>query len=681
MRESRRKYFLIWVVIILSLGIGANTHQSARASDRYGATKACKDHTLVIVNGLPACGKTQAGYTHIHICENNFSSTLYSFLQETLGSYGAWWGYIDIDKIEKAKSLSFSNVYNMYSLNPEDNLGYQNMKGIEFFSALEELDCSNGFLTQINLGRNTNLKKLDCAGNRVTQLDLSENINLEELDCSYNRLSSLDISCNRELVSLNVSNNPISLLLFLESKVLKKLDISNTLLTEITLGQGTELTELIEGKYQWRLLKRDDYDEYASPLMWTYEYAEDGTLSKEVSSPGWGGYTEYEYENGRVGRVNYRGQDGYTVEYTYDSQECVLTTLSTYKYLSDIDNTYKEITDEKQYSYNRSGRVISIRFLHADSGNRTNDWEAELECVWNELDQGSSVEYQLKWIKNSYDWEGVFNPDPKFGNHTVYGRVLRDVFDASGHRIRRDWADGHYQVWEYDEEGQLNRETNGTNIEGGYPKTDADEPKNEVRYKIVGGKLREKTWWYMSEGDAYSSPGFRQRERITYEYDKHGNLSRILELDHFSSYGYGEVTWEYVPIPGSEQPVLSNNDEEEKKVDLDALMGTDPTVYNNDLAEVAARLSLKTYDNDGKNGDSVEGYLMYKLGFKAENIHPYNYGKSMAFSVAIKEYESSNVDEKTEIIVVVAQGSTTFDEYKKDITGLDRGENTYGYRF
>lgn len=117
--------------------------------------------------------------------------------------------------------------------------------------------------------------------------------------------------------------------------------------------------------------------------------------------------------------------------------------------------------------------------------------------------------------------------------------------------------------------------------------------------------------------------------------------------------------------------------DDEPIVDLEVLMRTDPAVYNNELAEVAARLSLKTYDNDCKNADSVEGYLQYNLGFDKANIHSRNYGNDYAFTIATKEYSGDDADE---ILVIVAQGTTTIGEGIKDyVSKLDyNNERFYG---
>jgi hypothetical protein len=57
------------------------------------------------------------------------------------------------------------------------------LKGIEYFQALEELDCANNDLTTLDLSKNTALKKLYCSYNDLTTLDVSKNTALKNLDC------------------------------------------------------------------------------------------------------------------------------------------------------------------------------------------------------------------------------------------------------------------------------------------------------------------------------------------------------------------------------------------------------------------------------------------------------------------------------------------------------------------
>ena len=82
-----------------------------------------------------------------------------------------------------------------------------NLKGIEYFTALEYLYCYDNELTELDLRRNTKLKELNCSINRLTVLDLSQNPKLKRVICSDNALTALNLSSNSKLTDLNASGN------------------------------------------------------------------------------------------------------------------------------------------------------------------------------------------------------------------------------------------------------------------------------------------------------------------------------------------------------------------------------------------------------------------------------------------------------------------------------------------
>lgn len=86
-------------------------------------------------------------------------------------------------------------------------LGIEDLIGIEDFTALEILDCSENKLTALDISQNTNLKQLFCSFNKITNLDVSKNRDLNILWCNFNRISILDVSKNVVLLSLICSNN------------------------------------------------------------------------------------------------------------------------------------------------------------------------------------------------------------------------------------------------------------------------------------------------------------------------------------------------------------------------------------------------------------------------------------------------------------------------------------------
>ena len=143
------------------------------------------------------------------------------------------------------------------------------LQGIEYFTELKQLYCSNNKITSLDLSKNTKLTKLECDRNQLTSLDVSKNTALYELHCVRNQLTSLDVSknvelknlyCNyNQLTSIDVSKNTKLTWLYIRNNQLTSIDVSkNTKLTILNIGQNqltsldvsknTKLTDLICGR-------------------------------------------------------------------------------------------------------------------------------------------------------------------------------------------------------------------------------------------------------------------------------------------------------------------------------------------------------------------------------------------------------------------------------------------------
>ena len=90
------------------------------------------------------------------------------------------------------------------------NKGIKSLKGIQYFTGLEILDCDGNELEQLDVSRNIKLNSLSCAKNHLIKLDLSQNTGLHFLWCNDNNLKSIDVSKNRFLQQLNCQGNSIT---------------------------------------------------------------------------------------------------------------------------------------------------------------------------------------------------------------------------------------------------------------------------------------------------------------------------------------------------------------------------------------------------------------------------------------------------------------------------------------
>jgi len=114
--------------------------------------------------------------------------------------------------------------------------GISDITGIESFVNLEELDCENNELTDLDISNITSLKCLYLWGNQLTSLDVSNIAGLLILRCSWNQLTSLDVSENyklkelrcegNQLTTLDISNNSSLIHLICNDNQLTNLDVS-----------------------------------------------------------------------------------------------------------------------------------------------------------------------------------------------------------------------------------------------------------------------------------------------------------------------------------------------------------------------------------------------------------------------------------------------------------------------
>ena len=135
-----------------------------------------------------------------------------------------------------------------------------NLKGIEAFPNLKELNCENNSIQKLDLRQNPELEKLICNNNQLTQLDLSKNPKIYHLICSWNQLKQLDVSNLKDLVTLDCSHNDLEQLDVRKSRSLVALNCSSNRLTELDADvthkpslervecQNNQLTSLILGQ-------------------------------------------------------------------------------------------------------------------------------------------------------------------------------------------------------------------------------------------------------------------------------------------------------------------------------------------------------------------------------------------------------------------------------------------------
>lgn len=146
------------------------------------------------------------------------------------------------------------------------NKGVKNLYGIEVYSNLKSLNCTdNKSLTKIDVRKLTKLKILYCDRNALTELNVTGLSNLWRLTCAENKLTELDVSgltsldllyCERnQLTSLNLAGLTSLGILYCYENKLTELDISMLpALNELKCGKQ----ELPSGVYALSLYMTEE---------------------------------------------------------------------------------------------------------------------------------------------------------------------------------------------------------------------------------------------------------------------------------------------------------------------------------------------------------------------------------------------------------------------------------------
>ena len=83
-------------------------------------------------------------------------------------------------EIQCSEAAAYTGVLNVANNN------IASLTGIQAFTSITELNCSNNLLQFLYLNLNAALIKIDCSGNRLIDLDVTENLALSELVCFSN---------------------------------------------------------------------------------------------------------------------------------------------------------------------------------------------------------------------------------------------------------------------------------------------------------------------------------------------------------------------------------------------------------------------------------------------------------------------------------------------------------------
>ncbi len=128
------------------------------------------------------------------------------------------------------------------------------LEGIEFFSNLKKLYCSECYLDYLDISKNKKLEELNCNENNLQKLNLKNNTKLKILRCSYNKLKKIDISKNKKLQTFYCSDNKIKKLNVDKNKKLEDIIISGNLFKKIDITKLSNLKSICCGENKLKKL-------------------------------------------------------------------------------------------------------------------------------------------------------------------------------------------------------------------------------------------------------------------------------------------------------------------------------------------------------------------------------------------------------------------------------------------
>ena len=119
---------------------------------------------------------TNGSNTQTYVPDDNFENALINLGIDNI-----------LDNYVATASIDTVTILDVSSENIAD------LTGIEDFTALLELNCSENQLSELDVSHNTYLSTLYCSYNYLTSLNLSQNTDLTLLRCYNNQLSTLDV--------------------------------------------------------------------------------------------------------------------------------------------------------------------------------------------------------------------------------------------------------------------------------------------------------------------------------------------------------------------------------------------------------------------------------------------------------------------------------------------------------
>jgi uncharacterized repeat protein (TIGR01451 family) len=166
--------------------------------------------------------------------------------------------------INKDGLIQVSEVQNIVAMNV-NGLTIKSMEGINNFTKLKDLNCSNNQITTMSLSNLTALEAVDVRNNYLTNLTFTGTNNIKSLFCQTNflqkldvqnlnkieilhlydnKLEEIDLKNNKQLANLNFANNQFKKIDLKDLPYLENLTFNNNSLTDVMLSNLPSLRSL-----------------------------------------------------------------------------------------------------------------------------------------------------------------------------------------------------------------------------------------------------------------------------------------------------------------------------------------------------------------------------------------------------------------------------------------------------
>lgn len=151
------------------------------------------------------------------------------------------------DGIANNNLVLTANIRSVTSLNISGSRSnkIRRLKGIEDFTELQDLNCSNNGLFSLDLSSNQSLVNLDCSSNNLSTINISSNVNLQSLRCDNNsELATIDVSNNTQLIEFSGMMNSFSTLDFSKNALLERIEVMMNQLSSLDVSGAINLKSL-----------------------------------------------------------------------------------------------------------------------------------------------------------------------------------------------------------------------------------------------------------------------------------------------------------------------------------------------------------------------------------------------------------------------------------------------------